>query len=286
MEEDLVKKLLDFGFTVNQAKVYLRIVQSGSTCVSRISQSTQLHRQDIYKILLKLEKMGLIIKVIGKPFIIKAIPVKKALNSLVSTEREKANERISHLEANLKELITAVREQQAMEQTQEEARFSLLSKDNQIMRTADLTFENTKKECDLVTNIELLTRSMNHFREHFQKLSRRGAKIRVIVENLNDEDLVKKTLEKIKPDKDDFAVKLIHKSRCLPYQIIDDKDLFVRRKKVTESGLPCVLWTNCWNIVQFYKENFKKAWNDPHAISIYPERDLAKKELAKAQKAA
>lgn len=33
MQEDLVVKLASFGFTVNQAKVYLSIVQSGKTRV-------------------------------------------------------------------------------------------------------------------------------------------------------------------------------------------------------------------------------------------------------------
>jgi sugar-specific transcriptional regulator TrmB len=285
LQQDLIRKLSDFGFTVNQAKVYLSIVQSGLTCVSKISESTQLHRQDIYKILPKLEKIGLVTKTIDRPFLIEVIPVEKALDSLVSTERKKANERISRLEANLKELLNAIREQQERREPLEEARFVLLKTDDQIKNIADLTFENTKKECDLVTNLELITRRMHHFHEHFQKLSRRGARIRVIVESINNEDLVKRTVEKIRPDNGEFAAKLIYKKTSLPYRIIDNKELFIRRKKATESGLPCVLWTNGWSIVQFYKENFEEAWNDPRAVSICPERDLAKRELAKAQQA-
>jgi hypothetical protein len=59
----------------------------------------------------------------------------------------------------------------------------------------------------------------------------------------------------------------------------------ISRKKVTESGSPSVLWTNGENIVKFRGENFEKVWNDPRAISIYPEKGL-QRELAKAQKAA
>lgn len=43
LQDDLVVKLASFGFTVNQAKIYLSIVQSGKTCVGRISKGTQLH---------------------------------------------------------------------------------------------------------------------------------------------------------------------------------------------------------------------------------------------------
>jgi sugar-specific transcriptional regulator TrmB len=278
MEKDLVWKLSDFGLTVNQAKVYLSIVQSGATCVSRISESTRLHRQNIYRMLPKLEEMGLIMKRLGTPSIIEAIPVEKALNRLFSTEREEANERISRLEANLKELINALREKET-ERTgeQEEARFTLLSTDAEIKNIADLLFENTRTEFDLVTSLELLTRGMPYFRENFEKLSERGVKIRIIVENLNNEDLVKRTLEKVRPDRGDFAAKLVYKSRPIPYRIIDNKEIWIRRRKLTKSGLPAVLWTNGRTIVQFYKESFEKAWNDRHAVSIYPERDVEKR---------
>jgi DNA-binding MarR family transcriptional regulator len=65
-QEDLVIKLESFGFTVNQAKVYLCIVQCGKTRVGKIAKTTQLHRQDIYKLLPKLEN-GLITKPLTNP---------------------------------------------------------------------------------------------------------------------------------------------------------------------------------------------------------------------------
>lgn len=227
--------------------------------------------------------MGLITKTIDKPFIIGAIPVEKALNSLVSTERKKANERISRLEANLKELINAIREKQGKTTgEQEEARFILFTTDAEIKNMEDLSSENVKIEYNLVTNLKLITRLRHRFRERFQTLARKGVRIQIIVEDLNKEDLVKKTLEKIKPKRGDFAAKLIYKSKAIPYQIIDHKEVWISRKKETESGFPCVLWTNCWNIVQFFEENFKEAWNNRDAFSIYPERDVAEERTSKS----
>jgi sugar-specific transcriptional regulator TrmB len=111
MQEDIIFKLTNFGFTVNQAKVYLSIVNSGSTHVGKISKETMLHRQDIYKILPKLEKMGLITKTIDKPFRIKAVSVERALDNLISRERKKADDKISYLEISLSELMLSLQEQ-------------------------------------------------------------------------------------------------------------------------------------------------------------------------------
>lgn len=281
MQEDLVIKLSDFGFTVNQAKVYLSIVQSGSISANNISKIAQLHRQDIYKILPKLEKMGLITKTIGKPFMIEAIHVKTALHHLVSTEREKAKERISGLEANLEELINALKEQP---EGKEEARFTLLTTDETIKNRADLTFKNVKIEVDWVTNLELLLKPiMNYFHESLQTLVNNRAKTLLIIENLDDEDLVRQTIEKLGPNKGYFTAKLIGKTIFKHYQIIDHKEVWIATQQKTESGFPCILWTNDQNIVYVYEEYFKNTWNHSRAITIYPKCNHIKRELAATQ---
>jgi hypothetical protein len=74
----------------------------------------------------------------------------------------------------------------------------------------------------------------------------------------------------------DFAAKLFFKSKSVPYQIIDHKELWVGRKTETELGFPCVVWTNGRNMVQFFDESFREAWNNRHAISVYPEKESTK----------
>jgi len=264
MQEDLVVKLENFGFTVNQAKVYLSIVQSGATRVGRISKNTQLHRQDIYKLLPKLEKMGLITKTIDKPFMIEAIPVEKALDSLVSKERKKANERITYLENNLKDVVNELQEQPRIK---EEPQFTLLTTDEAIKNRGHLTFKKIKKECLLVTNIEhIKAPSMHYFRDFLQTIADNKAKTRLIVVTSDDNDTVKQTVEKLAPITGQFTAKSINKTMCKEYQIIDNKEVWIATQQKTETGYPCILWTTSQNIIDVYKENFKKAWKHARAI--------------------
>jgi sugar-specific transcriptional regulator TrmB len=263
MQEDLVVKLESFGFTVNQAKVYLSIVQSGKTRVGRISKGTQLHRQDIYKLLPKLEKMGLITKTIDRPFMIEAIPIDKALDTLISKERKKANEKISHLENNLKDVVNSLQEQP---RTKEETRFTLLTTDETIRNRGCLTFKKIKKECLLVTNIKHINSpSMHYFRDFLQTIADNKAKTRLIVVTNDDNDTAKQAIEKIAPVTGQFTAKSINKTTCKNYQIIDNKEIWIATQQKTETGYPCMLWTNDQNIIDVYKENFEKAWN--HALS-------------------
>jgi sugar-specific transcriptional regulator TrmB len=261
--QEVVVKLENFGFTVNQAKVYLSIVQSGSTCVGRISKNTKLHKQDIYKILPKLEKMGLITKTIDKPFMIEAISVEKALDSLVSKERKKANERITHLENNLKDVVNTLRKQPRIK---EEAIFTLLTTDESIRNRGHLTFKKLK-EFLLVTNIEnIKSPSRHHFRHFLQTIADNNKKTRLIVVTSDDNNTVKQIVEKIAPVTGQFTAKSINKTICKNYQIIDNKEVWIATQQTTETGNPCILWTNDQNIIDVYKENFKKAWNHARAI--------------------
>jgi sugar-specific transcriptional regulator TrmB len=266
---DAVEQLFDFGLTVNQAKVYLTIVKCGPTSASEISKATNLHREDIYKIFPKLQKMGLITKTLGKPATIQALPVDTALRHLVAIETQKAKDKISHLKNELKDLTIDLNRQQATGKIKEERWFVPLTTDAELANTVHSAFKKTKKEYDLVTTSELLRRMQEHLRENFRGLAKRGVITRIIVENPDDENSVKKIIKNLTPKMGDFEAKLIYKNTPVPYQIFDNEELWIGLKRLTESGLSCALWTNTKNMVQFFKENFEQTWKN-QAISINP----------------
>lgn len=267
IQEDLVKKLSQFGFTTNQAKVYLSIVQSGPISAGKISKITQLHRQDIYKIIPKLEKKGLITKTIGKPFKIQAIPLKTALYQLVSNEREKSNKKIESLESSLKDLIDSLKEQPKCE---EDARFTLLTTDDSIRNRANLSFAGLRKEVKLVTNLELLLAPLTKLHEFITLLSERKTKTLLLAVTPEDIETVSRTIEKLQPHQSYFTAKHIGRSILKHYLIMDRKEVWIATEQKTESGFPCILWTNDKNIVQAYEENFDISWSHSGANRIYP----------------
>ena len=282
----MAKELAVFGFTLNQAKVYLTIVRAGPISVGKIAESSKVYRQDIYKILPKLEKMGVITRTIDEPITILAIPTENALNNIITNEKKKATERITHMEAIVKELTSAVREQQEKPKTPEEPRkFILLSTDAEIKSMADFSFENARIGCDMVLSLELLERRKLRFRDRFQTLAKHKARTRLIIETPNNEDLAERVVEEIRPHDGNFEAKLIRKEKPIPYHILDHEEAWISRNEKTNSGFPMVLWTNSRNIIQFREENFEEAWNSPAAINIHPKKGPARRKLAKGQKA-
>ena len=263
MQEDLVTKLSEFGFTVNQAKVYLSIIESGLITAGEISKISQLHPQDVYKILPKLEKMGLVTKTIDKPALVQAIPVEKALNRLVAIENEKTKKRITQLKSYVKELENVAVNHPFMEKPQEENLFVTLTNDEQVRNMSQIDFSRISKECNMMLSLELIASIMQNLRNHMQIIGTR-AKIRVIVQNANPkyERAIVDAIEKIRPKKGDFTAKIVSKSESINYYLIDDSALWVSMKKKTASGLPCVLWTDDEKMIQFFHDNFNDAWNE------------------------
>ena len=89
--------LTDFGLTGNQAKVYLATARLRLASVGQISKASKVRREDVYRILPKLEELGLVERLLGKPIKIRATPVEEALSILIRHEEDTARNRMSTL---------------------------------------------------------------------------------------------------------------------------------------------------------------------------------------------
>lgn len=273
-EEDHVTKLLNFGLTVNQAKVYLSIVQAGTTSVNRISKDTHLHRQDIYKMIPKLEKMGLITKTIDMPFMVNALPMETGLSDLLSIYKQKSQENINYLESNIKELIAQVK---TNSNWNEETKLTLLTTDKAIKNREDFSFKNTKKTISLILNEDTLnTPVMQYVCERLHSLAEQHITINLIIEATEYGTLVQKTIEKIMlKDKNCFtAAKITKNVERKNYQIFDDKELCIATQQITDSGFPCILWTNDENIIRIYIRDFAKTWAEAEFVNFAEDATL------------
>ncbi len=261
IKEDLAKQLAVFGFTLNQAKIYLTIVEAGSLSVAEVASHTKMHRQDVYQILPKLEENGLITKTLGTPIMIKAIPVEKALKELISTKWQQAREEIMCMQATLKNLTKGLTLLNGQEEN-EEPYFILLGKENEITNSSDLLFENAESTCDFVASVELLEFKAEKWFYRLATAAGRGVKIRLIVTASSKDDRAKAIIQRISPRQGDFTVKFLVHRAVKPFQVFDQTVVWIFTSKKQPSGWPCVLWSNGEHLVEPYRERFEKFWNE------------------------
>jgi sugar-specific transcriptional regulator TrmB len=96
--------LLGLGLSLNQARVYLAVLKLEKTTVSQLAKFSKVRREDVYKILPSLEKMGLIERLLGKPAEIRATPISDAISLLVAEEKNRSDDRLTGMRSRVQKL--------------------------------------------------------------------------------------------------------------------------------------------------------------------------------------
>ncbi len=92
-----VDLLVDLGLSPNQAKVYLSTAKKGPATISEIAEHSGVRREEIYRLLPDLERIGLVERLMGKPMRLITPDVDAAMATIIRHERARARERISEM---------------------------------------------------------------------------------------------------------------------------------------------------------------------------------------------
>jgi sugar-specific transcriptional regulator TrmB len=251
--------LVDFGLTGTQAKVYLATARLKLATVAQISRVAKVRREDVYRILPKLEEMGIVEKLLGKPTKVRATPVEDALSLLIKQEKDTARKRVSGLEAKRETFLTHFKRAPRLE-VEEKPHFALLSKRESIIARSLMMIKRAEKEIDIVFSRSQIMQFLYAFSEQIKKNIRKGIKIRVISELPDYEDSLPRLIEeRISPGNAfDLRYSDLPSSH---YMIADYNEALV--STTTEGNMaehPC-LWTNSKSLVGIFQGDFENLWH-------------------------
>jgi sugar-specific transcriptional regulator TrmB len=276
VDQALAEKLCGFGLTSKQAKVYASILMSGAVRVGEISEETGLHEQDIYKILPRLEKMGLVLRTITRPVTVEAIPVRKALEGLIS---EKQN-RIYSQKKRMREIIDVTEKKRASfspiasEERSAVGNFVILRSGSAAYHNRlALVFENARITYDLFVNEDFFVKGIqNLFNEVFPRLAANGARVRIIITavTVEKDDYLITIIERGNPTPVNLTIKGADDSAGILYGILDYKELWVPLTFSTE--MTCLV-TDSKNVVRIAQQNFENVWENPKTRTIFQKED-------------
>ena len=105
-EDERIQTLMALGLTFCQAKVYLVLVLNESCTAKTLSHISKVTRQDIYRIMPKLETLGLAQKILSIPTEWEAAPIDEGLAILL----EHKNKQFSELKEKTTKLLSNFRE--------------------------------------------------------------------------------------------------------------------------------------------------------------------------------
>lgn len=107
--EKTVKELAPFGVTNTQAKIYIGLNALGVASASEIASLREVRREEVYRVMPELEKLGLVTRKLETPRRFLAIEVKTALETLINIKRKAMEKEITNLRQKKIELIAQLR---------------------------------------------------------------------------------------------------------------------------------------------------------------------------------
>jgi sugar-specific transcriptional regulator TrmB len=253
VQDEHVQTLMGLGLKFLQAKMYLALAKLGKADVKTISKASNVARQDIYRIMPTLEKLGLAEKIIANPTMYKATPIKEGLSILLQNRKEE----IADLQKKTTSLINNFHANNIKINLQEEnTQFIITSEATIFFKMHKSLHQKAQMSVDAI--IPLIFDGSAKFIEglsHPKEAIRRGVKIRLIIQK-TEKELMPRELQALEKNPL-FELKYLATPVPFGMHIFDNKEVTLATSK---SGLPS-LWSCNLNLVKLAESYFDAMWS-------------------------
>ena len=199
-ERDSTELLTDFGLTPYQAKVYLAAVKLGPAAAGKIAKVAGVRREEVYRTLPKLEKAGLIERILGRPIKVRALPIEDALSILLQRKEDAARKELADLESKKEDLIESlVGEKVSVDADEDDSQFILISERDTVAKRMESLIEQTSDVIDLVDSVNNVVRFLLAYEDALLKSVKNKVHVRILTECPQEEDTIPRMLTKIVP---------------------------------------------------------------------------------------
>ncbi|MCV0392362.1 MAG: TrmB family transcriptional regulator [Nitrosopumilus sp.] len=147
--EEIKEYLTTFGLTPNQIKVFFYLGKIGAKTASDIAKAVSVPRSETYHLLTALQNKGIVEASFEHPIKFSALPIKKAVNVLITTETERLN-KLKKSGPQLEKIWQKIPGAETPIEDDEEEKFKVLQGGNQVNSKIFDMILNTKTECRIL----------------------------------------------------------------------------------------------------------------------------------------
>ncbi len=258
LQSEDVQTLRGFGLTFLQAKVYLTLVRTSNSTVKEIAEGANMARQEVQRVIVELESLGLVEKLLVNPTEFKPVPINEAVKYLLE-RREKISLELEQ-KANML-LKTFTNNQTAgLHEEKETAQFIITSGKEAIIKKSRMVVDRTKESCDIIAGLwKNLGYAGSLFKEENIQALKRHVKIRILSEKLPDPLAVQK-IYKHCIENPNFEIRFVPSTQSTMLGIYDRKEILVNTSPEKLIGDSPMLWTNNHALIVAVQTYFNKLW--------------------------
>ena len=229
-EEFLSKLRRYFSLNLYEVKIWTALLSRGVSTAGELSDIANVPRSRSYDVLESLEKKGFVVMKLGKPIKYLAVAPKEVLERVKKNVNDDAKEQVKKLEDLKKtdivnELNTL--HTQGIELVEPADLSGSLKGRHNLYNHLELVIRNAEESVDIMTTSQGLMRKIEGFKPTFEKLKKRGVRIRIAA------PLTKETLQAVKDMSGLAEIKnadakgrfVIVDGKEVVFMIMDDKEV-------------------------------------------------------------
>jgi sugar-specific transcriptional regulator TrmB len=251
-----VQALTALGLTNLQARVYLSLTKAGMATAKITAKDADIPRQEVYRVISELERLGLIQKIISNPTRYKSVRIEDAVDILLG---RKQKENIDSAD-RAKKLCLRYKSYESLTSKEEDIHYILIPPREAFIRKSKELYERTKRCIEVYTSIERARVALGLFENDYKKVLSRGVDVRYLIGKTKEQ---KEEIAKEKwMENQLFHLRFIQVTPELlsPLIIFDRSELLLvttEKEKVFQSQC---LWTNNPLLVELLLNYFDVLW--------------------------
>ena len=258
-EEFLSKLRRYFSLNLYEVKIWTALLSRGVSTAGELSDIADVPRSRSYDVLESLEKKGFAITKIGKPIKYIAVAPKEVVERVKKNMRTDADEKVKRLEDLkgtdvLDELNTL--HTQGVELVEPTDLSGALRGRHNLYNHLDLTIRNAEDSVSIMTTSAGLMRKLEALKPAFEKVRKKGVKIRIAA------PITKETMSAVKELKD--VAEIRHTNSKARFCIVDGKELvfMVMDDAEVHPTYDVGIWVNTPYFAGAMKEMFDQSWKN------------------------
>jgi len=264
-EEFLSKLRRYFSLNLYEVKIWAALLSRGVSTAGELSDIANVPRSRSYDVLETLEKKGFVVMKLGKPIKYIAIPPSEVVERVKKNMKVEAEEKITRLEGLkdtevLDELNTL--HTQGVELVEPTDLSGSLRGRHNLYNHLELTIRNAENTVEIMTTTQGLMRKVEGLKPVFEKLKKRGVKIRVAAPITKQNAAAAKDLSTVAEVK--------HTDAKARFVIVDGKELIfmVMDDEEVHPTYDIGIWVNTPFFASALQALFEVAWKNLKKVEM------------------
>lgn len=219
-------------------------------------------REDIYRIMPKLQELGLVEKIIDAPSMYAALPIQDAFETLMKS-RDKVT---CELQAKTKEIIQNFNNNNIRTTLEEEEHEFVLMPIERAVSKRKQMIDGAQKRIDFITSWQRFTQSDVSYAANLRNALKKNVQIRVIVGKPEDEKSMLEIIQSWREKYHCFNARWIPRTPNAHLMLVDNQKVLFAKSTTTSFEESSFLWSINQSLVSVIEDYFEMMWTTSSEI--------------------